>query len=150
MKTGACGLFYEWLIYAKTHLKTLIPVTLYDKITTGLRRPWRASRKPQRGTRRRSPSLVPREAKSFSTKAEAKAWAAERETEIRRGIKTGVQQGRTVDEAFRRYEKDVSAHKPGYRWEAIRLAAIGQMQIDGVEIRKMMLCDVTSDTLGKL
>lgn len=93
---------------------------------------------------------APREAKSFSTKAEAKAWAAERETEIRRGIKSGVQQGRTVDEAFRRYEKDVSVHKPGKRWEAIRLAAIGAMTIGGVKISDMQLADVTSDTLGQL
>lgn len=92
---------------------------------------------------------APREAKSFSTKAEAKAWAAARETEIRKGIKTGVQHGRTVDDAFRRYEKDVSVHKPGYRWEAIRLAAIGDRLVDGVRIRDMQLASVTSDTLGK-
>lgn len=92
---------------------------------------------------------APREARSFSTKAEARTWAADREAEIRRGIKTGVQQGRTVDEAFRRYEKDVSIHKPGHRWEAIRLAAIGQKMIGGVKICDMQLASVTSDTLGQ-
>ncbi|WP_426195037.1 hypothetical protein [Massilia sp. DWR3-1-1] len=69
-----------------------------------------------------------REAKTFSTKAVA--YAAERETQIRRGIATGIQQGRTIDEAFRRYELDVSAHKRGKRWEAIRLWAIGRMKMD--------------------
>lgn len=93
---------------------------------------------------------APREAKSFSTKAEAKAWAAERETEIRRGIKTGVQQDRTVSDAFGRYEKEVSKHKPGYRWEAIRLAFYKRYEVDGIKLGDMKLAAVTSDILGKL
>ncbi|WP_426195029.1 hypothetical protein [Massilia sp. DWR3-1-1] len=92
----------------------------------------------------------PRESATRTTKAEAVAYAAERETQIRRGIATGIQQGRTVDEAFRRYELDVSAHKRGKRWEAIRLGAIGRMKIDGVAISEMRLIDVTSDVLGRL
>lgn len=90
-----------------------------------------------------------RESGTRTTKAEAVAYAGEREAELRRAVTTGIQQGRTVDEAFRRYEKDVSAHKPGHRWEAIRLEAIGKMKIDGTEISDMLLCDVTSDTLGR-
>jgi integrase len=93
---------------------------------------------------------APREAKSFSTKAEAKAWAAERETEIRRGIKTGVQHHRTVDETFRRYEKEVSVHKPGRKWEVNRLAFYGRLEVGGVKLRDMMLAAVTSDVLGQL
>lgn len=92
----------------------------------------------------------PRESATRTTKAEAVAYAAERETEIRRGMTTGIQQGRTVDETFRRYEKDVSSKKPGARWEGIRLNAIGAMSIDGIQISEMQLAEVTSDTLGKL
>lgn len=92
----------------------------------------------------------PRESATRTTKAEALAYAAERETELRRGMTTGIQQGRTVDETFRRYEKDVSAKKPGARWEAIRLNAIGAMSVDGVKLNEMQLADVTSDTLGRL
>jgi integrase len=90
-----------------------------------------------------------RESRTHSTKAEANAWAAQRETEIRTEKATGVQRGRTVDDAFRRYEKEVSVHKRGYRWEAIRLAAIGRMMIDGVALQDMKLADVTPDILGK-
>ncbi len=92
----------------------------------------------------------PRESATRTTKAEAVAYAAARETEIRRGIATGIQQGRTVDEAFRRYELDVSAHKRGKRWETIRLHAIGRMTIDAVRLSDMQLVDVTSDLLGRL
>lgn len=90
-----------------------------------------------------------RESRVFSTKAEANAWAAQRETELRTEKATGIQRGRTVDEAFRRYEKEVSAYKRGHRWEAIRLAAIGRMVVDGVALKDMKLADVTSDILGR-
>lgn len=92
----------------------------------------------------------PRESATRTTKVDAMAYAAARETEIRRGLATGIQVGRTVDEAFRRYELDVSSHKRGKRWEAIRLNAIGRMKIDGIAISEMKLGDVTSDFLGKL
>jgi hypothetical protein len=90
-----------------------------------------------------------REGKTFSTKTEAVAWAAQRETEIRTEKSTGIQRGRTVDHAFRRYEKEVSAHKRGHRWEAIRPAAIGRMMVNGVALHDMKLADVTPDILGK-
>ena len=90
-----------------------------------------------------------RENRMFSTKAEATAWAAMRETEIRTEKASGIQRGRTVDEAFRRYEKEVSVHKRGHRWEAIRLAAIGRIVVGGVALKDMKLADVTSDILGK-
>lgn len=90
-----------------------------------------------------------RESRVFSTKSEANAWSAQRETEIRTEKTTGVQRGRTVDEAFRRYLKEVSVHKRGHRWEAIRLAAIGRMKVDGIELKDMKLAEVTSDILGR-
>lgn len=90
-----------------------------------------------------------RESKVFSTKAEAAAWAAKRETEIREGASTGIQRWRTLDEAFRRYEREVSSHKRGKRQEGLRLAAIGRTVIDGTALNEMRLVDVTSDVLGK-
>ncbi|WP_036170329.1 site-specific integrase [Massilia sp. 9096] len=90
-----------------------------------------------------------RESKVFSTKAEAVAWASMREAEIRTGKATGIQPGRTVGDAFDRYEKDVSAGKPGHRFESLRLRAIGGWEIDGKPFRDMKLVDATSEVLGK-
>lgn len=90
-----------------------------------------------------------RESRTVSTKAEAVAWASQRETEIRTEKSTGVQRGRTVDDAFRRYEKEVSVHKRGGDKEAIRFAAIGRMLVDGIPLRNWKLADVTPEVLGK-
>lgn len=90
-----------------------------------------------------------RESKVFATKAEAVSWAARRETEIRDGAATGVQKGKTLDDAFRRYEKEVSAHKRGHRQEVLRMAAIGRTVIGGVALQDMKLVDITPDVLGK-
>lgn len=90
-----------------------------------------------------------RESRTFSTKAEATSWAAQRETEIRTEKATGVQRGRTVDDAFRRYEKEISVHKRGHRLETVRLAAIGRMEIDQVPFKDWKLADVTSEVLGR-
>lgn len=90
-----------------------------------------------------------RESRTVATKAEATAWAAQRETEIRIEKATGVQRGRTVDDAFRRYEKEVSVHKRGGDKEAIRFAAIGRMVVDGTPLKDWKLADVTPEVLGK-
>lgn len=115
----------------------------FDKVQNKSGTVWRfqIAVKGPGGTRRASGTRT--------TKAEATIAAAEREAELRRELTSGIQQGRTVDEAFRRYEKDVSVHKPGHKWEAIRLAAIGEKMIGGVKIRDMQLASVTSDTLGQ-
>lgn len=107
----------------------------YSKIKTG----WRAQVAVQ-GVR---------ESRHLSTKAEAIAWATAREAEIRAGKATGIQGGRTVGDAFDRYEKEVSATKRGQRFEQLRLAAIGKWQINGKPFRDMLLVDATSDVLGK-
>jgi integrase len=83
----------------------------------------------------------------FSTKAEAQAWAAERETAIRKG-KAHPDDGHTVDAAFRRYEKEVSAHKRGKRWEIIRLNALAAHLIKGRAFGTLRLIDVTPAVLG--
>jgi integrase len=105
--------------------------------------------KVKTGHRAQIAILGVRESKVFAKKAEAIAWAAERETEIRNEKATGIQRGRTVSDAFGRYEKEVSIHKRGARWEQIRLSAIGKMEVDGTALGEMKLIDVTSDVLGK-
>jgi integrase len=90
-----------------------------------------------------------RGSRTFTTKAEAATWAAQRETEIRLDKAAGVQRGRTVDDAFRRYEKEVSVHKRGHEKERIRLNAIGRMIIDGVPLKDWKLLDVTPEVPGK-
>lgn len=88
-----------------------------------------------------------REARSFSTKAEAQAWAAQRETEIRQGA-PGSAHKRTLLEAFARYEKEVSVHKRGARWEAIRMSAIASHKVGGKPLGSMLLDDITPAVLG--
>lgn len=107
----------------------------YSKVKTG----WRAQVAIQ-GVR---------ESKTFSTKAEASAWATARETEIRAGKVTGIQAGKTVGDAFDRYEKEISATKRGHRFEVLRLAAIGAWKLKEQSFRDMRLVDATSDVLGK-
>lgn len=90
-----------------------------------------------------------RESRVFTTKTEAAAWAAQRETEIRTENATGIQRGRTVQAAFERYEKEVSVHKRGADKESIRLAAIGRMLVDGKPLKEWKLADITPEVLGK-
>lgn len=90
-----------------------------------------------------------RDSRTFSTEAEATTWAAQRETEIRLEKVTGIQRGRTVDDAFRRCKKEVSVHKRGHEKEVISLNAVGRMVIDGVPLRDWKLADVTPEVLGR-
>ena len=57
--------------------------------------------------------LGTRESEIFSTKAEAIAWAAEREAQLRRSDATGIVAGKTCLQAFERYRDEVSVHKKG-------------------------------------
>ncbi|WP_141213203.1 hypothetical protein [Janthinobacterium sp. PC23-8] len=63
--------------------------------------------------------LGARESETFSTKAEAMAWAAEREAQLRRNDASGIVLGKTWLQAFERYRDEVSVHKKGARWETI-------------------------------
>jgi hypothetical protein len=69
-----------------------------------------------------------RDSVTFATKAQT--WAAPRETELRQQKLTGVINGKTVRDAFDRYEKEVSKSKCGHRCEALRLNALGE--VDGL------------------
>lgn len=83
------------------------------------------------------------------TKAEAQAWAVEREAQMRRMAVTGVNTDKTVQDAFDRYVDTVSIRKPGEKWERKRLIFLSNFKIDGRNLGSMKLADVTSDTLAK-
>jgi integrase len=85
----------------------------------------------------------------MSTKAGAIAWASARETEIRTGKATGIERGRTVGDAFPRYEKEVSVHKDGQRWASLRLVRLGAWEVAGAVFSEMKLAEVTSNILGR-
>jgi integrase len=93
-----------------------------------------------------------RESKTFSTKAEATSWAAERETEIRKQATTGVDVRKTCGDAFNRYGREVSIHKKKTRWEQTRLAFIGNQTVGGTPgtpLKDVLLNSLTSDMLGQ-
>ena len=90
-----------------------------------------------------------RDSSVLPTKAEAHAWAVEREAQMRRMVETGVNTDKTCQDAFDRYSAEVSPHKRGARWEGIRLAAIARHVVGRVSLGEMKLCDVTADVLGQ-
>lgn len=73
--------------------------------------------------------LGTRESETFSTKAEAIAWAAEREAQLRRSDATGIVAGKTCLQALERHRDNASVHKKGARWETIRLSAIAKHSV---------------------
>lgn len=70
-----------------------------------------------------------RESGTFTTKAQAQAWAAQRETELRQQGASGIVAGKTVRDAFNKYEKEVSRTKRGSRFEALRLNVLADIKI---------------------
>jgi len=90
-----------------------------------------------------------RKSSSFATKAQAVAWAAEMETTLRTQKHTGVVAGKTFDDACRRYEIEVSRHKRGHRWEALRLSALVDFNLDGRRLGDVPLTEMTSDLIGR-
>ncbi len=90
-----------------------------------------------------------RQSKTFSTKAEAVAWAASRETQIRSGENAAPAVVKTLDDAFNRYLREVSVHKRGHRMERHRLVAIADHVVAGRRLGDLRLGDVSSDILGQ-
>jgi len=76
-----------------------------------------------------------RKAASFSTKAEAVAWAAKTETEILAGHL--ILPDKPFSDLLDKYAEEVSPKKGGARWEKIRLAAIGRMDIGKVRLPEL-------------
>lgn len=91
-----------------------------------------------------------RASSSFTTKAQAQAWAAQRETEIRTTKASNIVPGKTVLHAFERYELEVSRQKRGYRWEALRLNALAKVNLDGVCLGDILLANLTASHIARL
>lgn len=64
------------------------------------------------------------------------AWAGRFEDEIMAGVR-GEVPNLTVLALFQRYEKEVSEHKKGKRWEVIRLKALGLDPLAQVKLRQL-------------
>lgn len=77
-----------------------------------------------------------RDSDSFPNKGAAIAWAGRREAEIMGGTR-GEIPNLTVLALFHRYEKEVSEHKKGKRWEVIRLTALGRDRLASVRLREL-------------
>lgn len=83
-----------------------------------------------------------RDDRTLPNKALALEWAAKRETEMR-SISSGAgSKTHTVNDALRRYAKDVSPTKKGARWEILRLDVIGRKEIDGQPFSAIRLADL--------
>ena len=94
--------------------------------------------------------LGQRDSATFSTRAEAQAWAAERETELRKMAKTGVNTDKSVQDAFDRYAKEVSAHKKTAAAEQRRLVALARHEVGKLgKLGELRLCAVTPEVLGE-
>lgn len=77
--------------------------------------------------------------KSFLLRAEAKEWAYEEE--IRLGRSEGTVQGKTLGDAFKRYNNDVTPKKKGAKWEEVRLTKLGRDSIAKRPLSKLTCCD---------
>jgi integrase len=71
---------------------------------------------------------------------EARIWAAEKEAELRAGL-SGAFPRKTLGDALDRYEREVTSHKRGKRWESAR---IGHMQREFPELCAKVLHKMTA------
>ncbi|MFZ6658810.1 tyrosine-type recombinase/integrase [Undibacterium sp. TJN19] len=94
-------------------------------------------------------SELKRESQTFPIKAQAIAWAADRESELRKEKASGIVLGKTFAQACERYEEEVSSTKRGKRWESLRLNAMAGVVISKKRLGDMLLVDITPDVIGK-
>lgn len=66
------------------------------------------------------------DSRTFATKAQARSWAADRESELRTGARKAATGAHTLGDALIKYAAEVSPTKRGQRWEEIRLAKLGR------------------------
>lgn len=91
-------------------------------------------------------TLGVRESSSFRTQREAKAWIAQRETELRANAKKPLGDLHTLKYAFNRYKEEVTPTKKGQRSEALR---IERMIADDYLPMSLPISQVTTDHLGQ-
>lgn len=84
-----------------------------------------------------------RESRMFDTKAEAKSWAALRETELRAGKKT-LGKVRTVGDILDRYAKEVTPAKRGARWERLRLNLVHRYPLASIKLSALTAADIAA------
>lgn len=78
-----------------------------------------------------------RKSASFPTKAAAMAWAGRIEAEILAGFRGDIPAHLTVRDLLDRYEKEVSVHKKGWKWEKVRLEGFRGSRIASVRLREL-------------
>lgn len=93
-----------------------------------------------------------RDSGTFTTKAQAQAWRDEWLSTRRRQKVTGIVDGKTVSDAFDRYEKEVSRTKRGHRFEALRMSALAEVEIGDPAVRfgEIKLSDLTAEHVAML
>ena len=87
-----------------------------------------------------------RESQTFPTKAQAQAWATQREAEILSGVaghSVGVSS--SLSDALKRYKLEVSPSKAGRRWEEVRLDKLD----NDLEFSGDRIGDVTADQIAE-
>ncbi|MFJ9531224.1 tyrosine-type recombinase/integrase [Herbaspirillum sp. NPDC101396] len=90
-----------------------------------------------------------RDSRVLSSKTLANEWAVKREAEMR-SISSGAgSKTHTVNDALRRYAKDVSPTKKGARWEILRLDVIGRKEIDGQVFSAIRLADLQPSHIAR-
>jgi integrase len=77
-----------------------------------------------------------RKSSSFPSKGAAVAWAGQQEAEIMGGAR-GEVPNITLAALLARYENEVSVHKKGRKWEAVRLRAMGRDRVALVKLRQL-------------
>lgn len=75
-----------------------------------------------------------RKSATFPSKGAAVAWAGRIESEIMAGVR-GEIPNLHVSALLTRYEKEVSEHKKGQRWESVRLQALGRDRLAQVRLK---------------
>jgi integrase len=79
---------------------------------------------------------------TFETKAAAQAWAGQQEAKIISGHR-GEVPNLTFGDLLERYEREVSAHKKGYRWERLRIKLILRDPVALAGLRRFSAVDVS-------
>ncbi|WP_343560468.1 tyrosine-type recombinase/integrase [Kiloniella sp. b19] len=78
--------------------------------------------------------------KVHPNKSAAQLWAVKKEEEF--GKQSGLVLGKTVEDAFERYAREVSPNKKGARWEQIRLQKFCRYSIAPVQIVQVSTDDI--------
>lgn len=77
------------------------------------------------------------------TKGEARAWADERECELKLCLGfVDIKSDRTVNDLFDRYLREVSKYKKGAKWEATRISLLMQHRISTVLLDEVSSSDI--------